>query len=66
MVARISALVITITIVAVVIAFMLWRIGTVMGWDQARSAWPVIAALTVIVLLVGWFIYIAVRNKINR
>ena len=63
---RIAALVASILIVAAVLAFMVQRIGAVIGWDRARNSWPVIVVLVAVVLLIGRFAYLAVRNKISR
>jgi hypothetical protein len=65
MTARISALVIILVIIALVLAFMAQRIGAVIGWDDARGAWPLIAVFALIVLIIGWFMFIAIRNKLN-
>ena len=64
--ARITAVVVTIAIVAIALVFMVFRIGAVVGWEQASSAWPLIALLTIMLLVIGWFIFIAVRNKLER
>lgn len=63
---RIVALIIAIVFVAVGVLFMIQRIGAVIGWDKASSAWPVIALLAGLILLVAFLVYMAVRNKLSR
>ena len=63
---RIAALIIAIAFVAVGVVFMIQRIGSVIGWDRASSSWPVIVLLVGLILVVAFFIYMSVRNKLNR
>jgi len=63
---RIVALIIALVFVAVGVIFMVQRIGSIIGWEQAAGAWPVIALLAGLILLVAFLIYISVRNRLNR
>jgi uncharacterized membrane protein len=62
---RIVALIIAIAFVAIGVLFMVQRIGAIIGWDKASSAWWVIALLVGLILLVAFIIYISIRNKLN-
>jgi hypothetical protein len=63
---RIIAFLLTLAVVFGVVAFMLWRIGGVIGWDSASRDWPVIVLLVALILIVAFFMYVTVRGKLNR
>jgi hypothetical protein len=63
---RIVASIVAIVFIIIGVAFMIQRIGDVIGWDRVAGIWWVIALLAGLILLVALFIYIAVRNKLNR
>jgi hypothetical protein len=51
---------------AAVIAFMIIRIGDIIGWDKALDSWPMVVLLVVLVLLVCWLIVLVIRSRMNR
>ena len=63
---RIVAFIIALAFVAIGIAFMIQRIGSVIGWDKVGGGWWVIALLAGLILLVAFLIFVSVRNKLNR
>jgi hypothetical protein len=63
---NIVALIIALIFVAVGVFFMMQGIGSVIGWEQASSNWPVMALLAGLILLVTFIIYVTVRNKLSR
>lgn len=62
---RIVALIIALAFIGIGIAFMVVRIGEVIGWENASSGWWVIAIIVALILLVAYFVYLSVRNKLN-
>ena len=63
---RIVAFVMAIAFVTVGLIIMIQRISAVIGWDKASSDWPIIVVLIGLILLVAFFTYVSVRNKLNR
>ena len=52
--------------IAIGVAFMIQRIGAIIGWDQAADGWWIIALLAGLILLTAFLVYRAVSRKLNR
>ena len=63
---RLFAAIVTVLIMVAVIAFTVVRIGQVVGWSGATSAWPVLLILVVLIVMIGWFIFLGIRSRLNR
>ncbi|MCL2679067.1 MAG: hypothetical protein FWF18_02045 [Dehalococcoidia bacterium] len=63
---KIAAVILLLVIMAAVIAFMIIRIGDIIGWDKALDSWPMVVLLAVLVLLVCWLIVLVIRSRMNR
>lgn len=63
---KIIALIIMLAFIAIGVAFMIQRIGAIIGWDQAADGWWIIALLAGLILLTAFLVYRAVSRKLNR
>jgi divalent metal cation (Fe/Co/Zn/Cd) transporter len=61
----IMAFIVAVVFVAAGVGFMIQRIGSVIGWHNVTSGWPVIVLLVGLILLVSFLIYKSVRSKLD-
>lgn len=62
---KIVALIIAPAFVAIGIAFMIWRIGSVIGWDNVAGGWWVIVLISGLILFIAFLVYVTVRSKLG-
>ena len=63
---RIAALIIALVFIGIGVAFMVERIGEVIGWENAGSGWWIIAIIILLIVLVAFLIYLSVRSRLSR
>jgi len=63
---KIVASIIALTFVVLGVGMLLWRIGDVIGWEDAAGGWGIIALLVLLIILVAFFIYRAISGRLVR